>query len=236
MADRPRRESKIPKRYSDEVSDSRPNIKKKSERPDKDLYEIEIKEVDRVANKVKIHFTGYSDKYDEWRPYDGASLPIVRLQRTFSPSDISLNDRLEIFHDRLYREIKRKLYSGRKEDPEVRIELSLEEDVFQEGIAVAGSKHMERNREVYRLRSNRDLDSCLGVKWDERIMNENGDFAFVITGTVRYWIKRKAPIVEYRLIGGKFVRNEIEDGFQLILTFVRGDGNQEEYKNRNSNE
>ena len=102
MADRPRRESKIPKRYSDEVSDSRPNIKKKSARPDKDLYEIEIKEVDRVANKVKIHFTGYSDKYDEWRPYDDASLPIVRLQRTFSPSDISLNDRLEIFHDRLY--------------------------------------------------------------------------------------------------------------------------------------
>ena len=63
--------------YSDEVSDSRPNIKKKSARPDKDLYEIEIKEVDRVANKVKIHFTGYSDKYDEWRPYDDASLPIV---------------------------------------------------------------------------------------------------------------------------------------------------------------
>ena len=32
------------------------------------------------------------------------------------------------------------------------------------------------------------------------------------------------------------MRNEIEDGFQLILTFARGDGNQEEYKNRNSNE
>ena len=98
----------------------------------------------------------------------------------------------------MYREIKRKLYSGRKENPEVRIELSFEEDVFQEGMVVAGSKHMERNREVYRLRSNGDLDSCLGVKWDERIMKENGDFAFVITGTVRYWIKRKAPIVEYQ--------------------------------------
>ena len=95
---------------------------------------------------------------------------------------------------------------------------------------------MQRNREVYRLRSNRDLDCCLGVKWDERIMNENRDFAFVIIGTVRCWIKRKAPIVEYRLIGGKFVRNEIEDRFQLISTFDRGDGNQEEYKNRNSND
>ena len=83
MADRPYRESKIPKRYTDEVSDSRPNIKSKSARPDKDLYEIKIKEVDRVANKVKIHFTDYIDKYDEWRPYDGASLPIVRLQRHF---------------------------------------------------------------------------------------------------------------------------------------------------------
>ena len=76
MADRPYRESKIPKRYSDEVSDSRPNIKSKSARPDKDLYEIEIKEVDRVANKVKIHFTGYSDKYD--RSGDLMKVPVCQ--------------------------------------------------------------------------------------------------------------------------------------------------------------
>ena len=73
----------------------------------------------------------------------------------------------------------------------------------------------------------------MGRAYNER---ERGILPLSSLGTVRYWIKRKAPLVEYRLTGGKFVRNEIEDGFQLILTFVRGDGNQEEYKNRNSNE
>ena len=58
MVDRPRRKSRVPRRYIDEVSDSRPSIKKKSARPDNDLYEIELKKLDRVANKVKIHFVG----------------------------------------------------------------------------------------------------------------------------------------------------------------------------------
>ena len=73
-----------------------------------------------------------------------------------------------------------------------------------------------------RAYNEREQGFCLCHHWDCEVLTIG--------------IKRKAPIVEYRLIGGKFVRNEIEDGFQLILTFDRGDGNQEEYKNRNSNE
>lgn len=38
-----------------------------------------------------------------------------------------------MFHGNLYRAINRKLWSGRKEDPEVRIELPVEQDVFDTG-------------------------------------------------------------------------------------------------------
>ena len=48
----------------------------------------------------------------------------------FFPKEGSLEDRGNIFHGQLYRCIKRKLWSGRKDDPEVRIELNAEPDVF----------------------------------------------------------------------------------------------------------
>ncbi len=33
--------------------------------PKKDTYYVEIKEVDAKNNRVKVHFIGYLDKYDE---------------------------------------------------------------------------------------------------------------------------------------------------------------------------
>ena len=44
------------------------------------LCEIEMKEVDVVAQRLKIHFKGYEEKFDEWRPFTDASLPFVRLE------------------------------------------------------------------------------------------------------------------------------------------------------------
>ena len=50
------------------------------------------------------------------------------------PTDVSLEERVQCFHERLKREIKWKLFSGRKDDPEVQIEIAVDEDVFNEGI------------------------------------------------------------------------------------------------------
>ena len=178
--------------------------KKKRKKNDIDLYEVEIKEVDRKKGRIKIHFKGYHDRYDEWRP-------VARLERIFIASCESIEGHKEKFFDRLYRQIKRALYSGRKEDPEVRIELPINEDIFRAGISLSGIIKSERGKEVYRILSNRDLDNCLNFKWDERIQNENGDFAYVVPGTVKFWIIKRAPIVEYKLIGGKSIRSEIEE-------------------------
>ena len=68
-------------------------------------------------------FRGFSHEYDEWRDYDKERnyFPFVRLEKMFFPAEGPLENRGSIFHWRLYRCIKRKLWSN---DPEVRIELN----------------------------------------------------------------------------------------------------------------
>ena len=55
----------------------------------------------------------------------------------------------------------------------------------------------------------------------------------VTSRTVRYWLMNRSPIVEYKFIGNKYVRSELEDGYQVVFNFVRGDGNRRGYMNRN---
>ena len=88
----------------------------------------------------------------------------------------------------MYREVKRKLYSGRKDDPEIQIEIPVEGDVFETSIANAAHARQERNKQVYQITSNSHLDNYLEIKWDEQILNENGDYAYVVEGTVRFWL------------------------------------------------
>jgi len=105
-----------------------------------------------------------------------------RMEPLFIPSAPSFDDRAELFQVELYREIKRKLYSGRKDDPATRIEIRIDQDVFDGGLASARKSRKERGKTVHRINSNQALDRFLGVQWDE-----NGDFAFVIEGTVRHF-------------------------------------------------
>ena len=48
----------------------------------------------------------------------------------------------------------RKLYSGRKDDPATRVEVRVDQDVFDEGLALAGKSKKEREKTVYRVSSN----------------------------------------------------------------------------------
>ena len=72
---------------------------KRRKKPVKDdnLYEIEIKEVDRERNLVRIHYKGYSAKFDEWRTYgfDGGYFPFIRQENMQVMSEDSLNDRAD---------------------------------------------------------------------------------------------------------------------------------------------
>ena len=163
MAERPKRILRQPKRFVDEYCIP---FSKRRKKPVKDnkLYEIELKEVDRERNLVRIHYKGYSDKFDRWQPYGSKDeyFPFIRKEKMLELSDDSLDERAEYFTQKLYREIKRKLYSSKRDDPVVRVEVDAAEDVFTKVLGSLVDGFMERDRLVYNLELNRLLDGVLG--------------------------------------------------------------------------
>ena len=57
---------------------------------------------------------------------------------------------------------------------------------------------VERGRLVH-IPSNHTLDSILGQKWDEHIINVYGDYSFMAQGTAKFWLGKKLPLVENML-------------------------------------
>ena len=70
---------------------------------------------------------GYTEQLDEWRDYacERNYFPFLPVEKLLLPDESSLEHRRNIVHDHLYRAIKRKLWSGRRDDPKVRIELNI---------------------------------------------------------------------------------------------------------------
>ena len=111
------------RRFVEEFCQMREKKMEKVERKhktDRDLYDVEVVEVDTTRKKLKIHFVGFSNQYDQWRDYDSERnyVPFGHLEKMFFPEESSQEDRGNIFHGQLYRRIKRKLWSGRKDDPD----------------------------------------------------------------------------------------------------------------------
>ena len=67
---------------------------------------------------------GFSHEYDEWRDYDNERnyFSFVCLEKMFSPRKVRLRIEATFFTGR----DQEKVWSGRKDDPEVRIELNVE--------------------------------------------------------------------------------------------------------------
>ena len=131
MGDRPKRMSCPPRRFVEEfcpLSEKKMEKVERKRKTDSDFYDVGVIELDTTRQQLKIHFAGFSQGYDEWRDYDNERnyFPFVRLEKMFFPAEGPLEDRGYIFHRPLYRCIKTKLWSGRKDDPEVRIELNAE--------------------------------------------------------------------------------------------------------------
>ena len=183
---------------------------------------------------MKIHYVGYSSRFDEWNPFgeeEGSECFLfVRKEKLFIPSENSLVDRTKTFHGQLFCEIKKKLWSGRREDPEISIDLNVEQDVFMEGLGSVLLGIIQRGKNVYQVKSNRMLDPFLGMKWDERILNPAGDFVYVIPGTIKYWMGQRNPITGYKIIGEQYIKSEIENSYFITFQFVRGDGNRNNYQ------
>ena len=104
----------------------------------KDTKLYEITKVDKTNKRLKIHYIGYSTRFNECRPFGDDEVseyfPFVRKENPSIPSETSIEDRTQSFHCLLFREIKKRLCSGRREDPEINIDLNVDQDVFKEGL------------------------------------------------------------------------------------------------------
>ena len=99
-------------------------------------------------------------RHDKWQPNDteDSNPPFQQKESLRIPSSTSLEGRTELVHGELYNAIKRKLYSSQKDDPATRVEIRIDQDVFDEGLALAGEPRKERGKTVYRIDSNEDLN------------------------------------------------------------------------------
>ena len=74
---RVKREHKIPKRFTEEFVEAKPKNCKKIKTMYRNIYPVEMTEVDKDRNMVKIHFKGYCEKFDESEPCDENNLPVI---------------------------------------------------------------------------------------------------------------------------------------------------------------
>ena len=72
-----KRERRTPNRFIDEFAEAKTKQCNKIKTTDKNIYPVEIIQVDKARNMVKIHFKGCNEKFDEWRPCDEHNLPVM---------------------------------------------------------------------------------------------------------------------------------------------------------------
>ena len=232
MTSRPKRNIVQPVTYAEEFPPAEQKKKRKANRVDKTLYDVEIVERDHKTKRVRIHYVGYDVKFDEWITNNKEDVcPIVKLNKAYVPDEGSLISRKNLLCDTVVTSIKQKLYSHRLNDPDSRVEVECDEDVFSL-FSLLCNKKIERGRTFYHPKQLSDLNQLLKINWHQRIFNENGDYAFIIPDTLRISLNRRIPIKEFSYHGGKYIEVATERRSIMVFTFVRGDGNKAQYEEK----
>ena len=181
----------------------------------KNLYDVEVIEEDGA--KVKIHYIGYSTKYDEWKSRDEVILKKPRMATDFHPLT------------ELACQIKKRLLPSRHQDPSIRIQVPGTREAFTQLAAASIPKEGDK----YTISSYADLEPILGEKWFLRIANKNRDFSYVILSTVEHHLTTPRSLLEYEPVRAEdgtisFEPVYLEQCYSIVFTFVRGDGNRKQ--------
>ena len=116
--------------------------------------------------------------------------------------------------------IKASLALGRKEDPEIRIDMPFDKVSFDGVLKLKGKKvKLCRGVMHYGISASEELDEFFGKNWHVRGLKEAGDFNYVIVNTVRFWLYQRRPLVEY-VPGPSGCMNYHLDRWWYLLSFV----------------
>lgn len=161
---------------------------------------------------VLVHYTGWSSKYDEWRP----ASDIIDIPPEFI---FTTEEATNFFYSQLKVLIKETLHIQRKTDSSVVIRMPIQKDSFNK-LQSFGSRSSTKTQQ-YSAKC-QDLDVLFGKGWHYRIVNANRDFAYVIDGTITFRLVERIPLVEQSPDGKNICTHR---GYMIVFNFVRGRGN-----------
>lgn len=202
-----------------------------NDRSDK-FYRLKVIEEDETRGWVKVNYMGYSSQYDEWRPksdiIDLSEPKEVENSQDGVGEDVSIpfpKRPFNLFED-LATKIKFQLVSSRKESPCRRISMVFD-CIYFEGLIRRAStiSKSKGSHQVYTILKFSKLNDILGERWFIRGLNESGDFCYVKPGTVEFYLKSLSGKIDFQLsANGILSRSTFGVGYQLVFSFVRGDG------------
>lgn len=159
------------------------------------VYPVEVLEAtsDSEGTRYKVHYVGYSSKYDEWKSAE----EIVDLDEG---GESEIHDchaaRPFSLYNKLAHRIKARLVLGRKDSPIVKIDMPFDRVTFDGGLAIKGyKKWYVRGVQRYSIKGFKDLNYLLGMNWHYRGLNKNGDFTYVILETVEFYIHQRSHLL-----------------------------------------
>lgn len=76
----------------------------------------------------------------------------------------------------------------------------VDQDVYNKYLLNEGIVKKHKGKKVHFVNENFSISHLLGERWFERIININGDFGYVIAGTVRFWLNEKRPLKEFFML------------------------------------
>ena len=231
MAERPQRACRKTSSYSEQTEElGTRKICKKAKINTRKLYDVQVVDRDNLHKKIKIHYVGFEEKYDEWVDYSSSDCPIVKHKKLMPLTTVSYEDRLTSFLDKCCIEIKKKLQIHRLIDPDEKVLVSGEADLFEVFFSSCVKK-ASRGRTFYYPKDLRDLDHLLGLNWDKRIVNKAGDFAYVVKDQLRITVTSRKPVKEYMYQGGAYVEVANEQHQALAFNFTTSRvGNKRQYE------
>ncbi|KAJ8018809.1 hypothetical protein HOLleu_42999 [Holothuria leucospilota] len=138
----------------------------------KKLYELEILATrnEGPEREVKVHYTGWSKKFDEWR---------LESEILETPPAAVGGPTAEFFQFLFLATVKEKLNGFRKLDSEVSFAIPVPKQVFEEFVKGSNLKaEKSKGRTIYRFEDS-DSAKSFSEEWWYRIINDAGDFVFI---------------------------------------------------------
>ena len=165
-----------------------------------------------MSQEAKVHFVGYSNKYDEWKPVE----EIIDV-----PDDIISSSANNHFKHQLTLRIKEELSVARKRDSKVVISIPVQKEMFENFTSFGTLMSKTCSRSVYTIGDFAHLNAFLGENWHSRIVNQYGDSCRIRPGTAVFWLTSRMPLLEFVIDRNECKRKELNRGFLFKLKFVR---------------